>query len=58
MTSAEAKHEVTYDLEVQNDEKRIWKSCCLKTDKYAVVYLGQFVITLLIRVLCPPTRTI
>ena len=52
MTSAEVKHEVTYDLEVQEDEKRIWKSCCLKTDKYAVVYLGQFVITLLILGFC------
>ena len=29
MTSAEVKHEVTYDLDIeeQNDEKRIWKSC-------------------------------
>ena len=42
MTSAEVKHEVTYDLDIeeQNDEKRIWKSCCLKTDINAVVYLG------------------
>ena len=54
MTSAEVKHEVTYDLDIeeQHDEKRIWKSCCLKTDKNAVVYLGQFVITLLILAFC------
>ena len=50
MTTPEMK-EVTYDLE-SNDEKRVWKSCCFKTDKSMIVYLGQFVITLLILAFC------
>ena len=51
MTTPETK-EVTYDLEEQDNGGRIWKSCCLKTDKNMVVYIGQFVITLLILGFC------
>ncbi len=32
----------------ENKEDRIWSSCCLKTDRQAVIYFGQLAFSILV----------
>ena len=36
-------NEMASPAEVNNDDDRAWRSCCLKTDRHATVYIGQLV---------------
>ena len=49
--------EVTYavennDVDRDEDESHVWKSACLRMDKNMIVYLAQFLTTLLILTFC------
>ena len=35
--------EMASPVEANNDDDRAWRSCCLKTDRQATVYIGQLV---------------
>ena len=36
-------NEMVSPAEVDNEDDRTWRSCCLKTDRQATVYIGQLV---------------
>ena len=41
--------EITHDL---TPEEGLWRSCCLRTDRQAVVYLGQLIFSLSVLGIC------
>jgi hypothetical protein len=47
---ADVENQIAQESKIE--EKTIWESCCLKTDKTAVIYLGQFTFSVMILTFC------